>query len=167
MTQSGRILSLLFERLSMAKKSGSKKKKRPEFEQALEHLKQSLAALESEELTLEESLQQYEAGIKHLGHCQSALKTARQKIEQLVSIDQDGQLKTKPFDGSASDQITSGTRRAKAPSRQSQSRQSQSKTAQQTQASNSPSDAEEIEDEAELRRQLDAVQDIDDSSGLF
>ena len=146
----------------MAKKPASKKKKRPEFEQALEQLKQSLAALESEELTLEESLQQYEAGIKHLGHCQSALKTARQKIEQLVSIGPNGQMTTKPFDGSASDQVTSGTRRAKAPSRKSPSQR-----AEQTQALGDASDTDEIEDEDELRRQLDAVQDVDDSSGLF
>jgi len=68
----------------MAKKA-SKKKAQPDFETSLQHLKEALAALESEELTLEQSLAQYEAGIKYLGHCHGALEVARQKIEQLVN----------------------------------------------------------------------------------
>ena len=96
----------------MAKKA-FKKKAQPAFETSLQHLKEALAALESEELTLEQSLAQYEAGIKYLGHCHGALEVARQKIEQLVSIDENGQVVTKPFDGTASDKITSSTRRSR------------------------------------------------------
>ena len=97
----------------MAKKASKKKQAAPDFETSLQHLKEALGALESEELTLEESLAQYEAGIKYLGHCHGALEVARQKIEQLVSIDENGKIITKPFDGTASDKITSSTRRSR------------------------------------------------------
>ena len=79
---------------SKYKKASKKKQAQPDFETSLQHLKEALAALESEELTLEQSLAQYEAGIKYLGHCHGALEVARQKIEQLVSIDENGQVVT-------------------------------------------------------------------------
>lgn len=133
----------------MAKKASKKKNAQPDFETSLGQLKEALAALESEELTLEESLAQYEAGIKYLGHCHGALEVARQKIEQLVSIDENGQIVTKPFDGTASDKITSSTRRSR--------------------SSKSASDQEDgnLEDEDELRGQLEDSDDVDDSDGLF
>jgi len=133
----------------MAKKASKKKQAQPDFETSLQHLKEALGALESEELTLEESLAQYEAGIKYLGHCHGALEVARQKIEQLVSIDENGQVVTKPFDGTASDKITSSTRR------------SRSSTAAGTQ------EGDNLEDEDELRSQLEDSDDVDDSDGLF
>ena len=98
----------------MAKrKKSSPKEATPDFETALQHLKEALGALESEELTLEQSLKQYEDGIRYLGHCHRALESAKQKIEQLVTIDDQGKIVTKPFDGTASDQITSTTRRSR------------------------------------------------------
>ena len=134
----------------MPKKASKKKKQaQPDFETSLQHLKEALGALESEELTLEESLAQYEAGIKYLGHCHGALEVARQKIEQLVSIDENGRIKTKPFDGTASEKITSSTRR----SRSSKSASSTSN--------------DDLEDETELRSQLEESDDVDDSDGLF
>ena len=136
----------------MAKKA-SKKKAQPDFETSLQHLKEALAALESEELTLEQSLAQYEAGIKFLGHCHGALEVARQKIEQLVSIDENGKIVTKPFDGTASDKITSSTRR--------------SRSSQSTSAVPKPQADDKLEDEDELRSQLNNSDDVDDSDGLF
>ncbi len=140
----------------MAKKASKRKQARPDFETSLQHLKEALGALESEELTLEQSLAQYEAGIKYLGHCHGALELARQKIEQLVSIDENGRIVTKPFDGTASDQITSSTRRSRSPKPTS---------------SESDDDLEDdLEDEDELRSQLedsDDSDDVDDSGGLF
>ena len=137
----------------MAKKASKKKQAQPDFEPSLQHLKEALGALESEELTLEESLAQYEAGIKYLGHCHGALEVARQKIEQLVSIDENGQVVTKPFDGTASDKITSSTRR----SRSSKSASAVAGT----------QEDDNLEDEDELRSQLEDSDDVDDSDGLF
>ena len=137
----------------MAKKASKKKQAQPDFETSLQHLKEALAALESEELTLEQSLAQYEAGIKYLGHCHGALEVARQKIEQLVSIDENGQVVTKPFDGTASDKITSSTRRSRS-----------SKSAS---AVTGTQEDDNLEDEDELRSQLEDSDDVDDSDGLF
>lgn len=137
----------------MPKKASKKKQAQPDFETSLQHLKEALGALESEELTLEESLAQYEAGIKYLGHCHGALEVARQKIEQLVSIDENGQIVTKPFDGTASDRITSSTRRSRS-----------SKSAS---AASATQEGDNLEDEDELRSQLEDSDDVDDSDGLF
>ena len=138
----------------MAKKASKKKKQaQPDFETSLQHLKEALGALESEELTLEQSLAQYEAGIKYLGHCHGALEVARQKIEQLVSIDENGQVVTKSFDGTASDKITSSTRRSRS-----------SKSAS---AVVGTQDDDTLEDEDQLRGQLEDSDDVDDSDGLF
>jgi exodeoxyribonuclease VII small subunit len=137
----------------MPKKASKKKQAHPDFETSLQHLKEALGALESEELTLEESLAQYEAGIKYLGHCHGALEVARQKIEQLVSIDENGQVVTKPFDGTASDKITSSTRRSRS-----------SKSAS---ATVGPQEDGNLEDEDELRSQLEDSDHVDDSDGLF
>ena len=137
----------------MPKKASKKKQAQPDFETSLQHLKEALGALESEELTLEESLAQYEAGIKYLGHCHGALEVARQKIEQLVSIDENGQVVTKPFDGTASDKITSSTRRSRS-----------SKSAS---AVTGTQEDDNLEDEDELRSQLEDSDDVDDSDGLF
>ncbi len=137
----------------MAKKASKKKQARPDFETSLQHLKEALAALESEDLTLEQSLAQYEAGIKYLGHCHSALEVARQKIEQLVSIDENGKVVTRAFDGTASDKITSSTRR--------------SRSTKSASTGPSPEDDDNLEGEDELRSQLEDSGDVDDSDGLF
>ncbi len=137
-------------------KKVSRKKKAPDFETALQQLKEALAALESDDLTLEQSLKQYEDGIKYLGHCHGALEAARQKIRQLVSIDEAGQIVTKPFDGTASAEITSSTRRSRS-----------SKPASAVGTGCDLEDDEDLEDEEDLRSQLDDDNDVDDSNGLF
>lgn len=95
----------------MAKKKSSSKKSTPSFEEALDNLKQCLLALESDELTLDQSLQQYEDGIGHLKHCHRAIATAKQRIEKLIRIDAQGNAILENFDNTASEKTTSGTRR--------------------------------------------------------
>lgn len=97
---------------AMAKKKSNPKKNLPSFEEALEQLKQCLEALESDDLTLDESLEQYESGVGHLKHCHRAIAAAKQKIEQLIKIDADGNAIVEPFDNTASEKTTSGTRRS-------------------------------------------------------
>jgi len=64
------------------------------FEQALEDLEELVTAMEEGELSLEESLQAFEKGIKLTRECQSALKKAEQKVQVLINEDGD----TKEFE---------------------------------------------------------------------
>ena len=73
------------------------------FDQAITELESLVEKLESGELSLEDSLKQFEKGIKLTRECQQALESAEQKVTTLVQesglaeIDED-------FDGEASDE---------------------------------------------------------------
>ena len=56
-----------------------------DFEQALKNLEELVSSMEDGELTLEESLQAFEKGIKLTRECQSALKNAEQKVQLLLN----------------------------------------------------------------------------------
>lgn len=56
-----------------------------EFEQALEDLEELVSAMEQGELSLEDSLQAFEKGIKLTRECQTALKNAEQKVQVLIN----------------------------------------------------------------------------------
>ena len=56
-----------------------------DFEQALENLEELVSSMEDGELTLEESLQAFEKGIKLTRECQSSLKNAEQKVQLLLN----------------------------------------------------------------------------------
>lgn len=56
-----------------------------DFEQALENLEELVSSMEDGELTLEESLQAFEKGVKLTRECQSALKNAEQKVQLLIN----------------------------------------------------------------------------------
>lgn len=57
--------------------------------------------LESGRLGLEQALERYEAGVRHLKHCHQALRQAERKIELLVGIHENGVAVTRPFDDDA------------------------------------------------------------------
>jgi exodeoxyribonuclease VII small subunit len=67
-----------------------------DLESALEKLELLVESLEQGELSLEESLKAFEAGIKLTRHCQETLAAAEQKVQLLV--EQNGMLKSEPFD---------------------------------------------------------------------
>ncbi|SFM74334.1 exodeoxyribonuclease VII small subunit [Marinobacter zhejiangensis] len=67
-----------------------------DFEKSLNELEQLVRDLEQGELSLEQSLSAFERGVKLTRTCQQALKSAEQRIEQLVQLE-DGTLATKPF----------------------------------------------------------------------
>lgn len=71
-------------------------KKTPNFEQSLEQLEMLVEKLESGDLSLEESLQTFEQGIKLTRSCQSALQDAEQKVSILLQ-QEDGKLVSEPF----------------------------------------------------------------------
>lgn len=56
----------------------------PDFERSLAELEAIVEKLEHGELSLEESLQQFERGVQLTRACQTALKEAEQKVEILL-----------------------------------------------------------------------------------
>lgn len=84
----------------MGKKKPTKKKA-ASFEESLDALKEILGDLEEGNLPLSESLEKYEAGVKHLRSCHDSLKDAKTRIELLVKVNKGGKAVTKPFDHAA------------------------------------------------------------------
>lgn len=62
----------------------SKTTELPDFEKALEELESLVEQLESGELTLDQSLQQFKRGVELTRHCQGVLEQAQQVVEQLI-----------------------------------------------------------------------------------
>lgn len=62
----------------------AKKTKAPDFEAALVELEQIVAGMEQGQLSLEESLRQFERGVFLTRSCQHALRDAEQKIQILL-----------------------------------------------------------------------------------
>lgn len=67
------------------------------FEEAFAELEQTVAKLESGDLTLEESLALFERGQALATHCGVQLDTAELKVQQLLP-DEAGGLNPAPFD---------------------------------------------------------------------
>lgn len=62
-------------------------KKKPDFEKALAELEQLVARLEQGDLTLDESLKDFERGVELTRLCQQGLEQAEQKVRQLTGGD--------------------------------------------------------------------------------
>src|SRR5262245_24358749 len=63
----------------------------PNFESSLAELQQIVAQLEGGTLGLDESLAEFERGVKLLRTCYQMLETAEQKIELLVGFNEKGE----------------------------------------------------------------------------
>lgn len=59
-----------------------------DFETALADLETLVERMESGEMSLEESLQAFERGVKLTRHCQNALKSAELKVKVLTENDE-------------------------------------------------------------------------------
>jgi exodeoxyribonuclease VII small subunit len=59
---------------------------KPAFEAALEQLQNTVKKLESGELTLEQSLQQFEEGVRLTRICQEQLSAAEKRVEILMKV---------------------------------------------------------------------------------
>ena len=68
------------------------------FEKALEDTQRIVRQLESGQLSLEDSLQAYEQGVRRIRQCQQFLEHYEHKVELLTGIDKDGNSITEPFD---------------------------------------------------------------------
>jgi exodeoxyribonuclease VII small subunit len=73
------------------------------FETSLARLEQIVAALESGNLPLEESLKVFEEGVTLARHCGRYLDEAERRIEMLAK-DETGTLTTRPFAGPADEE---------------------------------------------------------------
>lgn len=70
--------------------------KTPDFEGLLKELEDIVDKMEKGDLSLDESLQSFEQGIKLTRTCQQAIKDAEQKVDVLMRKDGDNALQ--PFD---------------------------------------------------------------------
>ena len=87
----------------MAKKRSStraaeKKEAEFDFETSLAEVEQIVAKLESGELGLTESLEQYETGIKQLKRCHALLDAAEQRVSLLSGFDAEGNPVAPPME---------------------------------------------------------------------
>ena len=72
------------------------KDKLKDFEKSLQQLEKIVSNMESGELGLEESLEQFEKGINLAKNCQDTLANAELRVEQL--IEKNGLQQTVPFE---------------------------------------------------------------------
>ncbi len=70
--------------------------KEMKFENALAKLEKTVEELESEEVSLEDSLKKFEEGINLVRFCSKKLEEIEKKIEILVK-DKEGKTKKEPF----------------------------------------------------------------------
>src|SRR5690242_6972758 len=73
----------------------TKPQKLPDFEQSLTELEALVAKLEQGDVPLEEALKTFERGVALTRQCQTALRTAQQKVEVLLS--RNGEETVEPF----------------------------------------------------------------------
>ncbi len=73
----------------------------PHFETSLTDLQQIVTRLEDGSLGLEQSLSEFERGVKLLRTCYRILEDAEQKVELLVGFNEQGTPVTEPFDATA------------------------------------------------------------------
>jgi exodeoxyribonuclease VII small subunit len=77
------------------KPNPTKKEKLPDFEQSLAELEALVAKLEQGDVPLEDALKTFERGVALTRQCQSALRTAQQKVEVLLA--RNGEETLEPF----------------------------------------------------------------------
>jgi exodeoxyribonuclease VII small subunit len=75
------------------------KKTELDFESSLSELTQLVEQMEQGGLSLEQSLESFERGIKLVRHCQSALQTAEQKVQ--ILMEKNGKLESLPYQSEA------------------------------------------------------------------
>jgi len=75
------------------------------FEQSLTELERIVHALEEGNVSLEDSLTQYESGIGLLKKCYERLRQVEQRIVELTGIDADGNPVTRPFEHTATVEV--------------------------------------------------------------
>ena len=72
----------------------AKKTKQPSFEEAMQQLESLVDSMEQGDLSLEDSLQTFEEGVKLTRICQTALKEAEQKVQILSQASPNAELES-------------------------------------------------------------------------
>jgi exodeoxyribonuclease VII small subunit len=80
---------------SKAQKTDENPDALPDFEQSLTELEALVARLEQGDVPLEEALKTFERGVALTRQCQTALRTAQQKVEVLLT--RNGEETVEPF----------------------------------------------------------------------
>ncbi len=75
-----------------AKKTSTKKTKPLDFEKALNELENLVETMEQGDMSLEDSLKQFERGVELTRQCQTALKEAEQKVQILIGKSEQAEL---------------------------------------------------------------------------
>lgn len=75
----------------------------PSFEAAIQRLTEIVQTLERGDLPLEESLRLFEEGVKLSRVSQGRLDAAEKRVEQLLTVDDQGRARTTPFATDAAD----------------------------------------------------------------
>ncbi len=75
----------------------NKSNKKMKFEEAMERLEAIVAAMESGEIGIEESIARYEEAMGLAAHCRSILDDAEQRIRK-IQLDASGQPQAVPFE---------------------------------------------------------------------
>jgi len=68
------------------------------FESSLQKLEESVEQLESGDLTLDQALKVFSAGVKQAESCRKSLDKVELQVEQLLQ-QEDGTLQREPFNG--------------------------------------------------------------------
>jgi exodeoxyribonuclease VII small subunit len=76
----------------------------PSFEVAIKRLTEIVATLERGDLSLEESLRLFEEGVQLSRVSQKRLDTAEKRVEQLLSVDEQGRATTAAFTTTAEEE---------------------------------------------------------------
>lgn len=71
-----------------------KQNKQPNLEESMSEITQLIDKMEHGELTLEQSLEHFERGIKLVKHCQKVLEEAEQKVQILIQNNNQDELTT-------------------------------------------------------------------------
>jgi exodeoxyribonuclease VII small subunit len=80
----------------------TKPQKLPDFEQSLSELEALVQKLEQGDVPLEDALKTFERGVALTRQCQTALRTAQQKVEVLLS--KNGEETVAPFEDADEDE---------------------------------------------------------------
>ena len=80
------------------------------FEEALKKLEKIVEDLEDGNLTLDDSLEKYEEGIRLSKMCAKKLEVAKKKVEILLKLE-DGSVDIKPFDENPSEEKSDAKKR--------------------------------------------------------
>jgi exodeoxyribonuclease VII small subunit len=91
---------------SKPQNTDQKSEKSPDFERSLSELEALVAKLEQGDVPLEEALKTFERGVALTRQCQTALRTAQQKVEILLA--RNGTEEVAPFSDAEDDDEEDG-----------------------------------------------------------